>query len=653
MDGRIVPDEWASVDSTAGFRQIEPSRGAKASRHTVVYCGQSDKHLYLAFRCYVNAASEISARIQRRDQLDNSDDIVAVILDTYNDRRTALLFFVNPLGTMADAKITDDGKNIDFNWDMEWEVKTSYTDHGWEVEMKLPFSSMQFSPKSHEWGVNFGRVIRANQESSWWTEVTENFRVSQGGQLSGINPKGQKRSGLKLFPYGTMRYENSDVTGEYNKVKPDGGVDMLYNIGSNLIANFTYNPDFATVEGDKEQINLTPWEIRFPDKRLFFQDGNEQFNTRINTFYSRRIGDTQYGGKVIGKAGRYQFNGLFARTLENQEAEEPAAWFNALRVRRDILQSSSIGLTYSDKIWDGSNVRSLSADYNLNLGKTWKFNGQLVGSYPGDFSDHSAWYMRFARENNIYHYHIRYSSLGKNFKENVNETGFVQDDDRRELDGDVSYRWWINKGIKYINVDGRNNMFWSQESVLRSWYFTYGGRMYMKSKFSLDLNYNNEYKLLDKEYYNHFYQAGIGYNTDESAFAETVFTTGQNFDRNFNLSQLRAKAMIFRKMNISYELSIINYTPDTTNASTTIDVLGLDYFFNKDLWIRVFTQNNSSIDKYYFYGVFGWRFKPPFGAVYLIVSSDHFDKYSTGQTSPTPIDSNIIFLKATYPIVIF
>lgn len=662
IDGRIYPAEWQQTDSISEFIQLEPTKGIPSSRKTVVYTAQFERTLYIAFKCYVNDQSEISARIQRRDRLDDSDDIITVLLDTYHDRRTSLLFIVNPLGTLADAKITDDGKNMDINWDMEWEAKSVKTSYGWSVEMALPYSSMQFGPKAKNWGINFGRVIRANQETTWWTEVTENFRVSQGGILQGMNPTEKNKSSLKLFPYGTLRYEDSDISGDYNKIKADAGVDLQYNIGSNLIANLTYNPDFATVEGDKEQINLTPWELKFPEKRLFFQDGNEMFSTRINTFYSRRIGDTEYGGKFIGKAGKYQFNGLVAKARGHiNQADSSGSWYNAMRVRRDIFKSSSVGLTYADKNWNGAYVRSLSLDYILNLGKTWKLTGQLVSSTPGDFASHSAWFMRFANENNIYHYHIRYSSFGKNFRDNVNETGFIRDDDRHELDSDISYKWWINKGIKYISAETRNNVFWSQDGILRSWYLTYVARAYTKSKFSLDLSYNNEYKNeydgLYKDYYNHFTQATVGYNTDESVFVEAAYTQGKNFDRNFYLIQTRAKALVFKKLNLSYELNIVNFDPDENNETTTINVIGADYFFDKDLWIRIFTQNKTATNKYYFYGVFGWRFKPPFGAVYLILSSDHYDEYSIVQPAVQPqlaeINSNIVFLKATYPLVVF
>ncbi len=649
VDGRIEAAEWQAADSISGFLQLEPEKGAISTRHTTVLAGQYDNDLYFAVICQINRPEEIVARIQQRDQVNDSDDIIGILLDTYKDNRTGLLFMVNAIGTLADAKVTDDGKNMDFLWDTEWEAQTSRGENFWSVEIRIPYANIQYNPDSQVWGANFGRVIRANQETSWWKPVSENFRVSQGGTLSGVQPNSKQKHHLRLFPYGTLRYENSDITGVYDKIKGDAGLDLTYQYGSNAVANLTINPDFATVEGDKEQINLTPWELRFPDKRLFFQDGNEMFRTRISTFYSRRIGDMAFGGKAIGKMGKYQFNALSARTNENIEGNAPEAWHNTVRVKRDILNSSVMGVTYADKITDTSKVRSLSLDYVLNLGKTWKLTGQFVGSTPGNLKDHSAWFVRFARENNIYHYHIRYSSFGRNFQDNVNQTGFIQDDDRHEVDSDVTYQFWINKKVKYVALEGRNNVFWSKAGTLRSWYLTYEGRMYLKNKLSFDIAYNNEYKLLDKDYYNYFYRANIGYNTDEASFANIGYRTGRNYDRDFQLFQLDLRFQLFSRLTLSYELTRLDYKDDPSNLSTTINVLGAHYYFNKDLWIRVFTQNNSVSDKFYFYGLFGWRFKPPFGAAYLIVSTD---KYVANPLNDR-LRSEIVFLKLTYPLSVF
>ncbi|MCK5637353.1 MAG: carbohydrate binding family 9 domain-containing protein, partial [Flavobacteriaceae bacterium] len=453
IDG-ILEDQWFEADSTINFTQLEPEKGVESSRKTIVRVAQFEENIFISFQCFINDKKEIATRIQRRDQLDNSDDIIAILLDTYNDKRTAQLFFVNPLGTLTDAKVTDDGKNLDFLWDTEWEARTSITNKYWVVEIMIPFKSIQYNPNSKIWGVNFGRVLRLNQETAWWQPVSEDFRISQGGTLTGIEPKSEKNHKLTLFPYVTGRYENSDITEVYDEFKGEVGGDIKYQYKSNIVANLTINPDFATVEGDKEQINLTPWELRFPEKRLFFQDGNEMFGTRISTFYSRRIGDMKYGGKMIGKAGKYQFNALFAKTEENKTINDPESWFNAFRLKRDFLKSSTIGFTYADKITDTSYIRSYSADYVLNLGETWKITGQFITSAPGDFKSHSAWFVRLAKENNIYHYHLRYSNFGSNFQDNVNQTGFIRDDDRHELDGDLTYKFWINKNIKYLYLAG-------------------------------------------------------------------------------------------------------------------------------------------------------------------------------------------------------
>ncbi|MFY0652696.1 MAG: carbohydrate binding family 9 domain-containing protein [Cyclobacteriaceae bacterium] len=646
VDGMIDP-AWKKADSISGFYQLEPSKGESSTKNTIVKAAQYQQNIYFLFINRVENRSEITSRIQRRDQLNDSDDIVSIMLDTYLDNRTSLLFQVNPLGTLTDAKISDDGKKVDFLWDTEWEARTSIGVKYWVAEVRIPLKSIQYNPTSSAWGVNFGRVIRLNQETTWWTNVSESYRVSQGGKLQGIDPNSNKHT-LRLFPYGRTRYENSDITGEYDKTGAAVGGDIQYQYSSNVISNITINPDFATVEGDQEQINLTPWELRFPDKRLFFQDGNEMFGTRIQTFYSRRIGDMKYGGKMIGKTGKYQFNALLAATKSDIENSIPEARFNTFRLKRDILNSSTVGLTYADKVIDTATVRSVSMDYVLNLGKTWKLTGQFVGSTPGDLMSHSAWFVRFARENNIYHYHIRYSNIGKNFQKNVNETGFIPDDDRHELDSDIKYRFWVNNKIKYLSFLSKNNVFWSQSGVVRSWFLTQSARAYLSNRLSFDLAINDEFKLLDKEYDNHYVRGILGYNTDEASSVSLSYRDGVNFDRDFRLWEFESRFQLFKKLTVTYQLKRLSYSPDPGINSTTINVAGLDYFFTKDLWVRAFIQGNSRNDRFYFYGLFGWRFKPPFGAFYLILNNDNFYNFDREMN----MNSEIVFLKLTYPLTI-
>lgn len=635
VDGVFDVKTWKGAASANGFVQMEPELGSTATEKTEAYFGWFKDKIYFTINCY--QSSPVIAKSQSRDALSKNDDLIAIILDTYNDNRSAYLFATNPLGIQIDAKINDDGRNEDINWDTEWKCEVRTFDGGWCAEFEIPFKSLKYKNGIEEWGINFGRVIRSNFETSYWSgTLSDDFRISQGGKVQGIQTPRSKMK-LSIFPYLSV----FKTTAEDWQL--DGGGDVSWQISPNISFNGTINPDFATVEADQQQINLTRYELRYPEKRFFFQEGNEMYNTRIKTFYSRRIQDIDFGGRLNGKIGKTQFNVLNVKTPD-LSAEEPGTWFSAARAKVDFLESSSLGLTLVDKTWDDGYTRSLSLDYMMNLGKFWKLTGQLVGSAPGNLWDHSAWFMRFARENNVYHVHFRYTEIGKDFRENVNQTGFITDDDRREVDSDISYKWWFkNNTFQYIEVETRNNVFWSLETGdLRSWNFTNEVNFYFKNKINFEYSYNNEYKLFETEFFNHKQSFELGYNTDEWSHALISYTTGDNFDRHFHLTSGGGRVKLFQNLSLSYTANILEFSPDADENSTFINVLTANYNFTNDLWLQIFAQNNTKNENVYFYGKLGWRFKPPFGALYLIYSHDQYEN-----EIPT---TNNFFVKLTYPI---
>lgn len=630
------------------FTQLEPSPGAPASHQLKFMIAQDSLHVYLAFVCY--QPREVIARIQKRDELTKNDDEVLLTIGPHNDRQSGYGFMVTPLGTQIDFQISDDGRTIDLNWDTEWQSAARIDDAGWTAEMLIPFKSIKYKRGLDTWDMNVGTIYREKYETNYWSgSTTDDFRMSQSGLLAGIRTP-ESKGKLTLIPYGTLQYENSTATGNQAEFTPNAGGDIIWQMTSTLSTNLTINPDFATVEADAEQINLTRYELSYPEKRVFFQEGNQMFSTRIRTFYSRRIGDIDAGVKLNGKAGKYSMNMLGVRSREDTTRDEPQAYYFAARLKRDILTSSSVGLTFAEKNWNDGHTGSLSGDYILNLGRTWQLTGQFVGSYPGNFWDHSAFYLRFARENNIYHYHIRYSNIGREFKDNVNQTGFIIDDDRHELDADVSYKWWFKNGIfEYIQAESANNMFWSQQGTLRSWYFSQWVQAYFKNKISLGLSYDNEFKLYEKKYFNHLYAIGLGYNTDEWSSALLQFGWGRNFDRDILLLAAVGRTKITSKVALEYNGSWVHFEPDTNRSGTFINIISLQYNITPDLWVKVFAQNNTSIERWYVYGLFGWRFKPPFGALYLIFTRDEFIRFPEEDRYA----GNIAFVKLTYPITVF
>lgn len=637
IDGIFDHDIWQGADSAHMFVQMEPDPGSSATEETVAWFGYDSENIYVVFKCYQH--TRIIARNQSRDALSKSDDIIAFFLDTYNDNRSGFGFFTNLLGTQIDIKINDDGRNIDTNWDTEWTCDAAEYNWGWCAEFSVPFSSLKYKKGVETWGINFGRVIRSNFETvSWSGPLTDDFRISQAGEITGIKTPGSDMN-ITLFPYLSVFKTSGD------KINLDAGIDAEWQISSNVSLNGTYNPDFATVEADEFKINLTRYELSYPEKRVFFQEGNEMYNTRIKTFYSRRIQDIDYGVRLNGKIGDYQFNALNVMS-PGLTSEDPASFFTVGRLKKDILESSTVGLTVVDKSWKGGYTRSLGLDYTLNFGKTWKLTGQFIGSAPGKLSESSAWFMRFARENNIYHYHFRYTSIGNNFMDNVNQTGFVRDDDRREIDFEGTYKFWLKEKIlKYIDLGSNNNFFWSRETgILRSWALDNWADFYFNNRFNIKYKYNNEFKLYEKKFYNYQHQLTLGYNTEEWSNASIAYTFGKNFDSHFYLLSAGGRVKPFQNFSLSYTAQLVNFEPDPDNRSTFNNILTFNYNFTKDIWLKAFAQTSSTEDRLYVYGLFGWRFKPPFGALYIIYSHDRFSFDSD------EIIYDNVFLKITYPI---
>jgi hypothetical protein len=647
IDGVVSANEWI-ISEPLYFMQMQPFKDQPATEPVRLGVQFDDSKIYFLFICLDSDPSRIVSNIAVRDRLSTADDFVLLQIDTYLDHRTGYVFAVNPIGTQYDVAVSDDGKTADANWDAEWFSATSVNDSSWVVEIGIPFSSVRYKKSIDTWGVNFVRMHRYTSEMSTWSgPVNHHYQVSTSGLLEGLDLSGARRS-LSVTPYASMRYEDSDLTGNHDRFIPDAGLDARWQFTQGSIANLTVNPDFATVEGDQEQINLSRWELQYPEKRPFFLEGNDMYQTRIQTFYSRRIGDIYGGAKVAGKEGKYAYSLIGAYSVRDTAEDVPNSFYTIARIKRDILNSSAVGFTFTDKRNVRGSATTYSADYILNLGKDWKLTGQFAGASPGNLYDNMAYFIRFAKESNLYHVHLRYSYAGKDFMDHVNQTGFVREDDMQEFDSDIEYTWWFEKTIfKYIYAGSYNNVFWSHDyAYLRSWNFTQEVKFYLKNRLSLGLTYNNEYKLYDKKYYNHRYSAGLGYNTDEWSSALAAYSCGRNYDRDFQLFTFLGKVRLWKRLSIEYELDRLAFNPDTTSSSTWINILTLEYYFTRDIWLKLFVQNRTNTQRWYIYGQFGWRFRPPFGAVYLVYTSDDFDDIP----NDTRINSDIVFLKVSYQI---
>jgi hypothetical protein len=650
IDGQC--EDVMSYMTNYDFFQLEPQNGFSSFSHTKIIVMQDESAVYVGIACF--QIVPVTAKIQVRDKFAQSDDGIFVILGTFNDNRNAYCFGLNPLGTQTDFRLMDDGRTIDYNWDTQWKSAAKVYDWGWFSEMIIPFNSIKFKNGLSDWQINFRRMVREQSEISYWADkVSEEYKISSSGQLINITPQATKNT-LLVIPFGMGKITATNTDWAKPIIESQVGGDVNWQINSNLTANLAVNPDFATVEADEDVIDLSKYEIEYPEKRVFFQEGNEMYDTRLKTFYSRRIGDIAGAVKLTGKTGKVNINLINAFDKISADSSGNKPMYTAFRVKRDILKSSSIGFTSTNKLLDDKMKTTFSADYVLNLGSLWKLTGQYVAAIDNWNVLRNAGYLRFAAENNFFQTHIRYSYAdGDGFKDIFNETGYINDDNRSEFDTELSYKWWIKKSVfKYIAFNTNNNFYWNHDYTrFMSWNIRESADFYFTNKLNVDLMYNNEYRYLSvdsTENYNYYYSANAGYNTEAYNNANLMVRKGRSFGSDYFSIEAGMQVKLLDRLAIELKPRYIQFTPETSSFKTAfINSLSATYNFTNDFWVKLICQNNTSNDKIYVYGLVGWRFKPPFGNLYFIVNHiEYLDSQSEFQ------NKYIGFLKLTYPITI-
>ncbi|HEX9722790.1 MAG TPA: DUF5916 domain-containing protein [Vicinamibacteria bacterium] len=369
LDGQLTESVYEETPSISGFIQQEPREGEPATEQTEVWVFHDATNIYVVARCWDSQPHRMVANELRRDNtnIDNNENF-AVIFDTFYDRRNGFLFHTNPLGAIADGQVTDEG-NLNTDWNTVWFVKTGLWSDGWAVEMAIPFKSLRYQGAENEiWGVNFRRIVQWKNEWSYLTLVPAAYgwqgiqKLSTGGTLVGHAPPGQALN-LELKPYATagLRTDLAADVPYTNDVDGDVGFDLKYGLTRGLTADFTYNTDFAQVEADEQQVNLTRFGLFFPEKRDFFLEGKDIFgfagvsasrggdNAPV-MFFSRQIGldndlvvPTNAGGRVTGRTGNYTLGALAIQTDGLQDVGVPTTNFGVFRLKRDVLRRSNIG----------------------------------------------------------------------------------------------------------------------------------------------------------------------------------------------------------------------------------------------------------------------------------------------------------------------
>ena len=472
IDGKLEHSFWQKAAVLDTFVQYEPREGNAPSEKTVAYLAHDANNLYIAVRCYDSDPKAIRACLTQRDKV-QGDDEVTIYLDTFNDKKRAFAFKLNPCGIQTDGIYTEVRRRgrgmggfdqIDRNWDTFFEGNAFIDEEGYTIEMAIPFKSLRFPNSDNQsWGFQIVRNIRRKNEEITWHPRSRDINgfLIQAGR---INIKGalEKGRNLEVMPVLTGFKELG------GKIEPEAGLNIKYGLTSDLTADLALNPDFSQVEADIPQIEVNQrYALYFPEKRPFFLEGQDIFDTPINLVYTRKINNPEWGIKLTGKIGkttlgflsaydasppRIYIPGAYEEDDDDDEDDDEAVDYgsgiiNILRVRQDLFSESHIGLIFTDKEMTDS-WGSIRKNFNrvggidgrFKFSKYYQLAFQVVGSQSraDGIQTNLVPAMNFSFSRRTRHLQIsaEYNQLPENFEANI---GFLRRKDIKSFNTRISY----------------------------------------------------------------------------------------------------------------------------------------------------------------------------------------------------------------------
>lgn len=510
IDGTLDDPAWHQTLPLTDFVQTEPQEGAPATEKTEVHLLYDDKYLYVGVMCFDSDPSSIIVSDSRRDSSLTETDSFRMIFDTYHDQQNGFVFGTTPAGIEYDAQLRDQGSaggggqgggaalgggaragaggGLNANWDASWDVQARTTEIGWVAEFRIPLRALRYGPPPQVWGVNFSRNIRRKRELVYWSPLERQYdiaRLSSAGELRGLDLR--TLHNFKVLPYASVSANRNFAPGakplRWRDLDRQGGFDVKFGVTPSVNMDLTYNTDFAQVEVDDQQINLTRYTLFFPEKRPFFLENAGLFavgrSGDVDLFFSRRIGiaddgspvPIRGGARLSGKVNRFNIGLLDIQT--DDVGKTPANNFSAVRVSRELANRSSLGALFVGRHGLGAKAgasdwnRTWGVDGKLGIGQPLTINGFVAKTEtPGLSRRQWAFSSGVEYRDRIHRTYLEYGEFGEDFNP---EVGFlrrpggsrrlstawfgtlrqqaVRDKGFRELFPHVSY-------VRYSNVDG-------------------------------------------------------------------------------------------------------------------------------------------------------------------------------------------------------
>ena len=683
LDGSLREAVYERIPPVSGFVQQLPIEGAPATERTEVWVFYDDENVYVTARCWDSAPeSQWIANEMQRDgfQLINNDWF-SVGFDTFYDRRNGMAFLVNPIGGFFDYEISDEGSPNN-DWNPVWDLRTGRFEGGWTVEMQVPFKSLRFQPgRSQLWGIQFGRRMRRKNETAHLTPVPiavgpGMFRLSAAATLVGLEVASENRR-LEVKPY-AIGSSATDLTASppfSNRGDGDAGVDAKWGVTRNLTADFTYNTDFAQVEVDEQQVNLTRFSLFFPEKREFFLEARGIFDfgaapnvlgtggganggrlqgppgTRAGSdvplvFFSRRIGLQEGrtvpivgGGRLTGKVGNLSIGAINMQTDDAPDANALATNFTVVRVKQDILRRSRIGAIFTRRSVsldrNGDNA-VYGADASFAFYDNVTFNGYYARTRThGREGDDASYQGQFTYDADLFGVQVDHLLVGENFNP---EVGFMRRLDFRRSFVAAHYRprpaieairqFTFGGSLDYIENGARD----LETRAVRGQFVT---ELENSDRFTVDVMRN--YELLVEPFEVHrdvaipiggyeFQDVFVSYlmGQQRSVSGTAFVQQGAFFGGDLTgFGYRQGRIGVTPKMSIEPTVQINRINLPQGRFTATVATTRATYTFTSRMFLSALVQYNSAIDQMGTNVRFRWEYSP--GSELFVVYNDQRD----------------------------
>ena len=477
LDGLLDEAIWAqAMKSGADMLQYEPRQGVPMSQKTEFMVVYDRENIYFGVIAHDTEPEKIVASVMERDEVPFHDDSVFLAIDTMDDNRSGYVFWTNPNGVKYDASVANNA-SLNAQWDGIWNVKARRTKHGWQAEIKVPFSTVRHRPSANDWGFNIWRKLPRNGEAGRWSGSRPEIRTyhfAQAGKIEGININ-RKSLNLQVTPYLVGNIDDSKTSG-------DAGGDVRYRFKPNWTTHLTFNTDFAETEVDDRRLNYTRFPLLFPEKRDFFLEDAEVFTVgqqvlswsapEIVPYFSRRIGlnhdrqitDIDYAVKLTGHEGKYHVGILNAGIA--QSSMTPDANLTIARIKRDVFEQSSVGLisTFGDPNSDiESSTHGLDFRHRTDKvfgDKMFEANSYLLSSHTPGENPGTAFSMEFLYPNDRINAGSTYYRIDDSFSPKL---GYVRRSGVNKFQNHLSWQPRLNDSeiIRQMFLSYTNNIYTS------------------------------------------------------------------------------------------------------------------------------------------------------------------------------------------------